>query len=310
MQSFTKYPHRHVAPGTPQQRPSPPADTTMYPWQFVNDGQSSQATPPLQQSTGNEFVAPSYMSDGRRTPGPPTEPYLGSFAVSDGQGYNRNNYYVPQNEASPDVVDSSMHILPRGVAPTHPSATLPTQQTSLPQIFTGRSGDSSAAFSRTSSFRGTGTSPTRGPARPGRTQKGRGRGGRGGRGGRAGRASGARRSSNTNGSPGIEQWQNCHGQTGPPTLKADTPSLQRMIYDLRWQYRDHKGEDLWTRIQQDVLGRTGTKMNVSALQMKYARSRISYIEWLEQDASTRSLNPTASVADHLCLESSPLAGLA
>ena len=310
MQSFTKYPQRHVAPGTPQQRPSPPADTAMYPWQFVNDGQSSQATPPLQQSTGNEFVASSYMSDGRRTPGPPSEPYLGSFAVSDGQGYSRSNYYVQQNEASPDDVDPPMPIVPRAVPTTHPPPTLPSQQISLPQIYPNRSSDSSASFSRTPSFHATGTSPTPGPARAIRTQKGRGRGGRGGRGGRAGRTSAGRRSSNTNRSPAIQQWQNCHGQTGPPTLKADTPSLQRLIYDLRWQYRDHKGEDLWTRIQQDVLDRTGTKMNVSALQMKYARSRISYIEWLEQDASTRSPRPTATFADHPCLESSPLPGLA
>lgn len=189
-------------------------------------------------------------------------------------------------------------------ATTRPSATLPVQQTSLPR---NGGGDSSAALSHNCKLRGIGTSPTRGPERAGRIPEGRSRDGRRRR---AGLRGGARRSSNTRGAPIIEQWQNCHGQTGPPNLKADTPSLQRLIYDLRWQYRDHKGEDLWSQIQQNILNATGTEMSVAALQMKYARSRIEDIEWLDQDARTRSLSPTASFADHLFLEIYPLPGLA
>ncbi|KAJ6442859.1 Copper transport protein ctr4 [Purpureocillium lavendulum] len=77
--------HYPPPPGSPQtQEPTPPGSSKMYhQWnnQFDMNGQPSSTSSPMATPA---HVAPEsfYMTDERRTPGPP-EPYMGMFGVSD-----------------------------------------------------------------------------------------------------------------------------------------------------------------------------------------------------------------------------------
>lgn len=84
----------------------------------------------------------------------------------------------------------------------------------------------------------------------------------------------------------------------PPTLKDGTPDVERMIFDLRWEHRQRKGENMWSFIQRDVHAHFQEQRgSPSQLQMKYARARPQWIQWLDKDVGARPVIITSLGAD-------------
>ncbi|KAK7223622.1 hypothetical protein V2G26_011625 [Clonostachys chloroleuca] len=105
----------------------------MYPFQnqFEMNSQTSQSGSPMTQptSTPGDFGEPSYVVDGRRTPNPPTEAYMGSFGVSDGTlphglQHQANPFYMMQNAQPVDHLLRDDHSIPLDV-PRNMTRSLP-----------------------------------------------------------------------------------------------------------------------------------------------------------------------------------------
>lgn len=285
LQSLTKSSRRYGVSGSPEQQPSPPVNTTMLPWYYSTGSRPNQTASPLHQSTGSEFAAPAYMPENRRTPMPPIQQYVGTYGVSNAQEYQHNPYYQDQHEgSSPDVLDTRMHMnTQRGSVGAYSTGmTLPSQH--LPDY---RGSEATLNFSRSLDPGGMSNTPRQRGVRGARAQRARGRGGDTGR------------NSNHVGtrSPALSDWQNCHGKTVPPTLEDGIPEVERLLYELRWEHRDDKGQDMWRKIQGKIEDQLKFPLSAAALQMRYQRSRSAYIRWLDLDVSARSFIVTPSLAN-------------
>ncbi|KAI6783347.1 uncharacterized protein J7T54_004374 [Emericellopsis cladophorae] len=75
----------------------------------------------------------------------------------------------------------------------------------------------------------------------------------------------------------------CHGEERQPLLNPDTPEEERLIMDLRWRYRNSKGQDMWDSIQREYHRAFQKDCPKEQLQMKYKRARARYFQWQERD---------------------------
>ncbi|KAF7534598.1 hypothetical protein G7Z17_g13341 [Cylindrodendrum hubeiense] len=277
----SQYPPPPSTPGA--QQPTPPGSSKMYhqaQWgQFDMNGQSSQTSSPMahQAPVAPEYMEATYLSDERRTPGPPNH-YLGAFGVSDGPEPNQMHtpYYMgmghpvdPQHQ----LMLRDDHHMPMGVhhrempnAPLlsepHPSQFRPARRPSPEEHLAQLPADGPRS--------GNG-SPRRRPvsAASGRVKK------------RPAKSRGQPR--NTVMDDPLEEHKNCFGQEVPPTLKSNCPDEERCIFESRWEHRHQKGQDMWESIQSDFRNKFHKCPGKEMLQMKFKRGRSKYIEWIGKD---------------------------
>ncbi|KAH6609218.1 hypothetical protein Trco_002564 [Trichoderma cornu-damae] len=276
-------------PSTPYtQVPTPPGSSKMYhqPWsnQFDLHSQNAQNGSPMnnQVAVAQDF----YMSEDRRTPNPPTEPYFGSFSVSEGPDTQSihhpgpQSYYVDmtmgaQNsmlvrEARHMPVDPHHRDMERG---PHPSALLsqphPSHYQGVRRASTeDRSYSSRAETARRSSSGSPRRRPTQGSTRVKKS--------------RSSKRQGATLRNQQRVDPGDEH-KNCFGQEVPPPIKKGCPEAERCIFDSRWQHRSQRGQDMWDSIQADFEKKFGKKHGKEMLQMKFKRGRSKFYDWHDRD---------------------------
>ncbi|UPK98736.1 hypothetical protein LCI18_009671 [Fusarium solani-melongenae] len=270
-------------PTTPNQQPTPPGSSKMYhqqwPGQFDVNGQSPQTSSPMtsQPPVTQEFLDPSYVHEGRRTPGPP-EPYMGNFGVSTGPEPQTMNqpYYLsvaaPVDHQNQMMMRESQH-MPMGMhhremphAPLlhepHPSQFRQQRRPSMEdQALHGLPADVPRSV--------TGSPRRRVLQAPNRVKK------------RQSKRSGAAR--NVVAEDPLDEHKNCFGQEVPPTLKSSCPEEERCIFESRWQHRHQKGQDMWESIQNDFKDRFHKCPGKEMLQMKFKRGRSKYIDWINKD---------------------------
>lgn len=275
----SQYPPPPSTPGA--QQPTPPGSTKMYhqpQWPpFEMNGQSSQTSSPMahQAAVAPEYMENTYLSDERRTPGPPTH-YLGAFGVSEGPEPNQMNtpYYMdmghpvnPQHQ----LMLRDDHQIPMGVhhreMPGGPLLNEPQ-----PSHFRSARRPSSEEQAVQASIDGSHSvsgSPRRRPvsAASGRVKK---------------RPAKARGRTTLPDDP-LDEHKNCFGQEVPPTLKDTCPDEERCIFESRWKHRHQKGQDMWESIQRDFKNKFNKCPGKEMLQMKFKRGRAKYIEWIPKD---------------------------
>jgi len=284
MHNLSKFPHRYPAPpDTPKQEPSP-ASSSMYNWgQFVNDGPSSQTGSPMHQPTSHDYAEQSYMPDERHTPGPPSEIYVGRYGVSDGApGYHHSvqssDGYIFNHVQGSSIMDTSMPMdlsrnstgIPSpaagGISAHHAHA---HYRQSYPDA-------GHAAPATRPDARGRSSTPARRAAKQTRV--------RGSKAASRGGKPTHNRSPNHGLDSAVEENTNCYGEEVPAKLKDNTPPEERFIYEMRWKYRNEKGNDMWTSILNEVQKHFDKEqLNKARLQMKVRRLRTKYIEWLPED---------------------------
>ncbi|CAG9955007.1 unnamed protein product [Clonostachys rosea f. rosea IK726] len=273
---------QYPSPGTPHKELTPPDSTSMYPFQnqFEMNSQTSQSGSPMTQptSTPGDFGESSYVVvDGRRTPNPPTEAYMGSFGVSDGTlphglQHQGNPFYMMQNAQPVDHMLRDDHSIPLDV-PRNMTRSLPLHYHHVKSE--PRDGDEPLF-----SLRSGGTYPPTGsPSRHSRTAS-RVRSRK--------RSAASRRSMPTRplvqAREPVEENTNCHGEEVPPLLKDGCPAEERCIFESRWRHRDQKGQDMWNSVIRDHAKAFGSKaITKEKLQMKYNRGRSRWYQWLDDD---------------------------
>ncbi|KAM0260833.1 hypothetical protein ACHAQJ_002600 [Trichoderma viride] len=277
-------------PSTPYtQVPTPPGSSKMYhqPWgnQFDMHNQNAQNSSPMnnQVPVAQDF----YMAEDRRTPNPPTEPYFGSFSVSEGadtqpihhtgpQPYyvnmgmdNQSSMLIRDNRHMPlDPHHREMERVP------HPSSLLSQQHASHYNDIRRASTDDRSYSSRAETTRRSSSgSPRRRPATQGSTRVKKSR---------SSKKQGASLRGQQQGDPGDEH-KNCFGQEVPPLIKKGCPEEERCIFESRWRHRSQRGQDMWDSIQADFAKKFGKKHGKEMLQMKFKRGRSKFYDWLEQD---------------------------
>ncbi|RFU72566.1 hypothetical protein TARUN_9697 [Trichoderma arundinaceum] len=285
-------------PSTPYtQVPTPPGSSKMYhqPWsnQFEMHNQNAQNGSPMNNQVP---VAPDfYMSEDRRTPNPPTEPYFGSFSVSEGpdtQSIHHQgppSYYVDMamsnqssmliREARHLPVDPHHREMERSSHPPHPSSLLGQPHSSHYHSVRRASTDDRSYSSRAETARRSSSgSPRRRPTQGStRVKKSR-----------SSKRQGASLRSQQQVDPGDEH-KNCFGQEVPPPIKKGCPDEERCIFDSRWRHRAQRGQDMWDSIQADFEKQFGKKHGKEMLQMKFKRGRSKFYDWLDQDAAFKRL---------------------
>ncbi|UKZ75533.1 hypothetical protein TrVFT333_003220 [Trichoderma virens FT-333] len=246
-------------PSTPYtQVPTPPGSSKMYhqPWnnQFDMHNQSAQSGSPLssQVPVASDF----YMPEDRRTPNPPTEPYFGSFSVSEGpetQSIHHQgppSYYVPMEMGNQNsmMIREPRH-LPMEPHPrdgSQPSSLLVQPHSSHFHSIRRASTDDRSYSSRADTVRRSSSgSPRRRSATQGSTRVKKSR---------SSKRQGASLRSQTE--PGDEH-KNCFGQ--------------------------ERGQDMWDSIQADFEKKFGKKHGKEMLQMKFKRGRSKFYDWLDED---------------------------
>lgn len=241
----------------------------------------------MNQNPSHEYAEQQpYLTDGRRTPGPPPEPYMGGYSVSNAAaeyhqgGVQSHNapYYVPQI-ANHGLLDTPMHMGdPRVVAgAASAGASLPSQHTNPAYHHGHREGEAASPFSRTVEPRGDVGSPKRRATQaPNRVQKAQ--------------SNSARRKASTSRGTGqtfdpSEDNKNCLNQEVPPTLRDDCTGEELALFQLRWEHRDKKGDSMWDLIRSGLTERFDKPYEKEQVQMKYKRARSKYIVWLSEDVS-------------------------
>ncbi|KAL7939492.1 hypothetical protein V8C35DRAFT_286806 [Trichoderma chlorosporum] len=272
-------------PSTPYtQVPTPPGSSKMYhqPWsnQFDMHNQNAQSGSPLnsQVQMASEF----YMPEDRRTPNPPTEPYFGSFSVSEGtdsQSIHHQgppSYYVPLEMSNQNsmMIREARHLPMESHARDgpHPSSLLAQPRSSqFPSVRRASTDDRSYTSRADTLRRSSSGSPRRRSATQGSTRVKKSRSSK--RGGASLR---------NQADPG-EEHKNCFGQEVPPPIKKGCPEEERCIFESRWRHRDKRGQDMWDSIQADFERRFGKKHGKEMLQMKFKRGRSKFYDWLDED---------------------------
>lgn len=243
--------------------------------QFDVNGQSSQTSSPMahQNTVASDFLDSGYLHEGRRTPGAPSEPYMGSYSVSDGpepQPISQPYYMLPH-------VGHGNHMQPMPMAVHHrevPSTPL-LSDPHPGQFRQGRRGspdDQNVQGLAESQRQHTG-SPRRRPLQaPNRVKK------------RTAKSRGGQARTLAAENP-LDEHKNCLGHEVPPMLKSSCPDEERCIFESRWQHRHQKGQDMWESIQNDFKNRFQKCPGKEMLQMKFKRGRSKYIQWIDQDVS-------------------------
>ncbi|KAI9899047.1 hypothetical protein N3K66_005508 [Trichothecium roseum] len=274
-------------PDTPQQIPTPPGSATMYPHQWP-----SQAGSPMPQGTNaaqGYADQDAYMSDDRREASVlPPGTYFGHFSVSGGsdsgfyppptmhQQHHQQHHHPHHNphhlEGHPMSLDS--HADHQGSVQTMsnhsraPMHSYPSPRLGSVEGCSAPPGDAAQSAN---------SSPKRRIVQHPKSKK------------KAAKRSSAAPSSSARGvSTGSDQdveHTNCLGEFGPPHLLEDTPEQIRHIFELRWNHRDKKGQDMWESIAQDYAKKypSHAKQSKEMLQMKYKRGRPKHIKWLARD---------------------------
>jgi hypothetical protein len=294
--------HYSVAPGTPQsQECASPGNQKMYHnWSHLdlNAHNSGTSSPMAAQGPVNSEYIGSYVSEGRRTPAPPPQQYLGNFGVSDPSESQMSQpetpYYplamtqldhhssLPMRQPHHMAMETGHRDIARSMAHM-PSISAPAGLNSSPSPQLrqeGRIGHDETVFMHhytdENAHRGLSGSPGRRvlqannrvkKPRPSRRQN---------------------RNPVKTQDPAAEH-KNCYGQEVMPTLKPETPAQERCIWEARWKHRYSKGQNMWDNIWseysqqfegQKVPKGRGAREN---LQMKFKRSRCKYLEWLPRD---------------------------
>lgn len=266
----------------------------------ISGGHPSGTSSPM--NTPGHVAPDFYLSEDRRTPGPP-EPYMGSFGVSDstqshpisqggppyyldiGHMPNHNNLMLRDNP--PLTLEPQHRDLDRSVplsAPLLHDAPRGSQSRRGRRLTSEDSGPradmesvrSPKGSPRRSSILGTNN----------RVKKSK---------------SGKKQSSKSHQPDPDEEHQNCHGQETPPPLKDSCPEEERRIFESRWRHRNKRGNDMWDAIQSDFLKEFNKSHGKEMLQMKFKRARSKYLQWLPRDVSkaTSSILPSRVVC-HYC----------
>ncbi|KAH8174500.1 hypothetical protein LIA77_05919 [Sarocladium implicatum] len=250
---------------------------------FDLNAPSSQANSPM---TTQHPLAPEFLEsyahghDGRRTPGPPEQSYMGHFGVTDsqplGQGASQSFYMSlpPANQQGPHATLMRGNVQgitdSRGVSRSVPSSSLLNH---APHgLREDHRDNASDATYQSRSINGSPRSLT--GAQTGRVRKNR----------RAKRQGSATSKGTSHDSETLGEYMNCRGQEVPPTLKDTCPEEERCIFDSRWRHRKDKGHTMWDGIQEDYRQHFGRAApGKETLQMKFKRARSKYIEWLPED---------------------------
>ncbi|VUC21259.1 unnamed protein product [Clonostachys rosea] len=278
---------QYPSPGTPHKELTPPDSTNMYPFQnqFEMNSQTSQSGSPMTQPTstpGDFGDSSSYVVDGRRTPNPPTEAYMGSFGVSDGtqahgMQHQSSPFYMMPNAQPVDHLLRDDHSMPLDV-PRNMTRSLPMH---YPHHIKSepRDGDETLFSLRSNNNYPPTTSP---PSRHSRTiSRVRSKRSTASR-----RAMPATRALVQTQEP-VEEHKNCHGEEVPPLLKDGCPAEEKCIFESRWRHRHQKGQDMWNSITKDHGKMFGSKtIQKEKLQMKYTRARPKWYQWLHDDENT------------------------
>ena len=238
----------------------------------------------MHQSTSHDFAEQPYMPDERRTPGPPPELYMGGYSVSDAAGDYHHNvppstpYYLSHIQG-PGTLDTPMSMsIPRNTAggPAPTAAALTAHHANAHYRQGHPDGGHAAPINRTD-VRGRSGTPGRRVAKAARAR------------GSKAAPRGSKPTHNRGPSQGldsaVEENMNCHGEEVPAKLKDNTPPEERFIYEMRWKYRNEKGNDMWASILKEVEEKFNEPLNKARLQMKVRRLRTKYIEWLPEDVS-------------------------
>ncbi|KAL6876718.1 hypothetical protein J3F83DRAFT_416157 [Trichoderma novae-zelandiae] len=276
-------------PSTPYtQVPTPPGSSKMYhqPWssQFDMHAQSAQNPAPMnnQVPVTSEF----YMTpdDRRSTPNPPTEPYYGSFSVSEGADTHSmhqqgpQSYYMPiemENQGSNMMIRDPRHLTmephPRDMDRTHAPSLL--AQSHFNNARRASTDDRSYSSRADNIRRSSSGSPRRRSIAQGSSRVKKSR---------SSKRQGASFRSQQQVDPG-EEHKNCFGQEAPPLIKKNCPEEERCIFESRWRHRHQRGQDMWDSIQGDFDKRFDKRHGKEMLQMKFKRGRAKYYEWLDED---------------------------
>ncbi|KAK4084425.1 uncharacterized protein Triagg1_905 [Trichoderma aggressivum f. europaeum] len=272
-------------PSTPYtQVPTPPGSSKMYhqPWnnQFDMHNQNAPNGSPMnnQVPVASDF----YMPEDRRTPNPPTEPYFGSFSVSEGpdtqsmHNQGQPSYYVPMemgNQTSMMIREPRhMPMEPHPRDGSHPASLLVQPHSShFANIRRASTDDRSYASRAETVRRSSSGSPRRRSATQGSTRVKKLR---------SSKRGGASLRSQVD--PGDEH-KNCYGQEIPPPIKKGCPEEERCIFESRWRHRSQRGQDMWDSIQGDFEKKFKKKHGKEMLQMKFKRGRSKYYDWLPED---------------------------
>ncbi|KAL7943110.1 hypothetical protein V8C42DRAFT_329721 [Trichoderma barbatum] len=274
-------------PSTPYtQVPTPPGSSKMYhqPWssQFDMHSQNAQNGSPLNNQV--PVTSDFYMPEDRRTPNPPTEPYFGSFSVSEGpdtQSIHHQgppSYYVQMEMSNQNsmMIREARH-LPMEPHPRdgpHPSSLLVQPHSSHFHSVRRASTDDRSYSSRGDAVRRSSSgSPRRRPATQGSSRVKKSRSSK--------RQGGSLRSQHQV-DPGDEH-KNCYGQEVPPPIKKGCPEEERCIFESRWRHRAQRGQDMWDSIQADFEKKFGKKHGKEMLQMKFKRGRSKFYDWHDED---------------------------
>lgn len=280
---------QYPPPVTPYaQVPTPPGSSKMYHHQWNNqfdmNSHTSQASSPM---TTQAPIAPEfYISDGRRTPGPP-DPYLGAFGVSTGPEpqpiqHAGPPYYLDvqqmDNQNAMMMRDNHQMSMDRSAPPpgapllsqAHPSHFRPNRRLS---------GDNHGHADPNRHTPPSGSPrrrPTQGSTRVKKSRSTK-------------RQSAAVRNNPQPLDPSDEHT-NCYGEEAAPHIKSNCPEEERCIFESRWRHRRQRGQDMWESIQNDFLRQFNKSHGKEMLQMKFKRGRSKYIEWLPKDVSRPRLH--------------------
>ncbi|KAL6837493.1 hypothetical protein V8C40DRAFT_230090 [Trichoderma camerunense] len=274
-------------PSTPYtQVPTPPGSSKMYhqPWnnQFDMHNQNAPNGSPMnsQVPVPSDYYIP---TEDRRTPNPPTEPYYGSFSVSEGPDtqsmHNQGppSYFVPMEMGNQNsmMIREPRHLPveshPRDVS--HPSSLLVQSHPSHSYNVRRASTDDRSYTSRADTVRRSSSgsprrrSATQGSTRVNKKSRSSKRGG------------GSLRSQ----ADPSDEHKNCYGQEIPPPIKKGCPEEERCIFESRWRHRSQRGQDMWDSIQADFEKKFNKKHGKEMLQMKFKRGRSKFYDWLPED---------------------------
>ncbi|TFB02192.1 hypothetical protein CCMA1212_005605 [Trichoderma ghanense] len=282
-------PQYPAPPSTPYtQVPTPPGSSKMYhqPWnsQFDMHAPSAQNPPPMNNQVpvaSDFYMAP---DDRRSTPNPPTEPYYGSFSVSEGPDTHSmhhqgpQSFYVPLemgNQSSNMMMRDARHMPmephPRDMERNHASSLL--AQSHFNNVRRASTDDRSYSSRADTIRRSSSGSPRRRSIAQGSSRVKKLR---------SSKRQGASFRSQQQVDPSDEH-KNCFGQEAPPLIKKNCPEEERCIFESRWRHRHQRGQDMWDSIQGDFQKRFDKRHGKEMLQMKFKRGRAKYYEWLDED---------------------------
>ncbi|KAL7786282.1 hypothetical protein V8C37DRAFT_392498 [Trichoderma ceciliae] len=257
------------------------------PWsnQFDMHSQNAQNSSPMnnQVPVASDF----YMAEDRRTPNPPTEPYFGSFSVSEGPDTQSIHHQGPPSYYVDMAMSGQNSMMMRDARHLpmdphhrdierhpHPAALLSQPHSSHYHSVRRASTDDRSYSSRADTARRSSSgSPRRRPATQGSTRVKKSR---------SSKRQGPSLRNQQQVDPGDEH-KNCFGQEVPPPIKKGCPEEERCIFEARWRHRSQRGQDMWDSIQADFEKKVGKKHGKEMLQMKFKRGRSKFYDWLEED---------------------------